>query len=92
MADVDRARVIAARAIVDAYYALDNPAGGTLHVVTDEGGVSDEIVKGSIEFAKRYSDDAGEAVGEMLLALPLEERKLVVADFDDPVLAELLAA
>jgi hypothetical protein len=85
-----RLTIKAARAVVTSYYASDNPTGGYLHVVTDEGSVQDQTIEDSMEEAKLYGDDVAVAIGEMLLAFPLDERRLICADFRDPELVALI--
>jgi hypothetical protein len=79
-----------ARAVVTSYYGQGNPTGGYLHVVVDDGNIDDENIEGCIEEAKTYGDDSAVAIGEMLLAFPLDERRLICADFRDPELVALI--
>jgi hypothetical protein len=85
--DVDRdpveLAVEAAHKLIVAYYAMDNPAGGSLHIVTDDFNIEDRSIRHCIEEAELEADPAEaelvEAIGELLLVLPLEHRARAVS-------------
>jgi hypothetical protein len=65
---------------VCAYYE-DNGAGGSLHVVLDDGNVDDCFVESCIEYAKENGDDVGVKLGEILLQMSKTQRnKLYMMD------------
>lgn len=65
--------VKALTACIVAYY-VDNPAGGSLHIVTDDYNFEDHNVQFCIDWARKEHDEIGEALGEALIALPMAER------------------
>jgi hypothetical protein len=86
-------RVLAARAIIVAYYQLPgNEVGGPLHVVTDDGNVDDHSIEFSIDIAEREGNETAVAVGKMLLAMAPDERTLAVAWYNNPDLLSLAEA
>lgn len=67
--------VPAVKPLIDWYYAqAGNGAGGSLHVVLDDGNVADSHVIFCIEWAKREGDKAGEIIGELLLLMSSTQR------------------
>jgi hypothetical protein len=84
-------RVLAARAIISAFYELpNNGTGGCLHVVTDDGNSDELNIKRAIETAELEQDSVARSVGEMLLALSPADRRLAVAFYNDPELVALV--
>lgn len=64
------------------YLDHDNPTGGYLHVVLDDGNVGDADVKFCLMEADRGGDDAAVALGWALLGLTEEERERVYEQYD----------
>lgn len=58
-----------------------NGAGGSLHIVLDDGNTEDDHVKWCIEHAKERGDVAGVELGEMLLRMSRTQRKKLSARF-----------
>lgn len=62
--------------VVEAYRALPgNSAGGSLHVVLDDGNVDDGSVQFCIEWADDAGDEDGVALGKVLLRMSKTQRK-----------------
>jgi hypothetical protein len=61
-------------ALCEAYY-VDNPSGGNLHVVLDEGGTSDEILYASLSHAILNGDLVGVAIAAEMLRMDEDDRK-----------------
>ena len=63
---------------VNAYYAMEgNGAGGSLHIVLDDGNVNDGHVQFCIEFAQERDDPDGVLLARVLLAMsPTQRLKL----------------
>lgn len=60
---------------IKSYYEdLDNPVGGSLHVVLDDYNYADSHIEYCIDYAVEQGDRAGEALGRKLLTLSIEER------------------
>jgi hypothetical protein len=71
--------VKAATECIVAYYAMDNPTGGALHVVTDDLNLSDRSIRFCLEGAEKEGDDVAAAIARLLLSLPLPERARAIA-------------
>jgi len=68
-------------AAANAYYAKDgNGAGGSLHVVLDDGNVETEHVRFCEEYAREREDWDGVILAQMLLTLTVEERERMYRD------------
>lgn len=66
--------------LVRAYYAKDgNGAGGSLHVVLDDGNVEDHFVEFCMEEARKMGDVAGVALAELLLGMSKTQRRKLMA-------------
>jgi hypothetical protein len=62
--------------LVAAFYALpENGAGGSLHVVLDDGNVADGHVEGCIEYAEKRGDAIGAALGRLLMLCSKTQRE-----------------
>ena len=60
------------------FYRKDgNGAGGSLHLVLDDGNVSDDNVKFCIDYAEKKGDTEGAALGRKLLELSIVDRYLL---------------
>lgn len=63
-------------AVREVYYeAFDNPTGGSLHVVLDDGNMRDSDLRFCIKCAARENDYLGVAIGKLLQELPEEYRE-----------------
>lgn len=61
--------------LIDAYYAMPgNGAGGSLHVVLDDGNYEREHVEFCRQYAAERNDLAGVQLADMLLSLTEDER------------------
>jgi hypothetical protein len=66
--------------LVREYYA-EHMAGGTLHIVLDDGNVDDSDVQFCLEYAQREGDEAGVRLAAILLRMSKTQRlKLYRAD------------
>ena len=63
--------------LIDAYYDLEG-AGGTLHVILDDGNYDDQCLNLCLEDAKKYNDYWGITIGNLLLEFTEEEREQIV--------------
>ena len=64
--------------LVTAYYAKPgNAAGGSLHLVLDDGNVQDEHVEFCRDYAAREGDEDGVALAELLLEMSVAQRERV---------------
>lgn len=52
---------------------------GSLHVAMSDGNLEDEDVRGCVRFAVDEGDEVGLELGEVLLALPVEQRRELYA-------------
>jgi hypothetical protein len=59
--------------IVREYYE-EHAAGGTLHIVLDDGNVDDSDVQFCIDYARRQGDNAGVFLGQILLRMSKTQR------------------
>lgn len=68
--------------IMRAYYAKpDNLAGGSLHIVLDDGNIETSSVEFCREYAHKNNDPDGVALAELLLKMSYTQRKkLYMAD------------
>jgi hypothetical protein len=57
-----------------------NPAGGVLHVVTDDGNLEDSHQRWCIKYAREDGDVFGEILGQLCVELSLEDREKVYHD------------
>lgn len=55
-------------------YLEDHPAGGQLHIVLADGGVSDHVIRHCIIQAKSANDIAALRIAKMLMRMPSQER------------------
>jgi hypothetical protein len=61
--------------LVRAYYAKEeNGAGGSLHIVLDDGNVEDSSVEFCIEEAEKRGDKDGVELGKILLRMSKTQR------------------
>ena len=61
--------------LINEYYEKDgNCAGGTLHVVLDDGNIETIFVKHAVEYARENNDEDGEKLGELLLKMSYTQR------------------
>lgn len=66
--------------LVRAYYALPlNGAGGSLHIVLDDGNVSDGDVEFCVARAEERGDEDGAALARVLLRMSKTQRRKLVA-------------
>lgn len=69
--------------LVKAYRDAGNHVGGSLHIVLDEGNVTDNDVRWCIRYARRFGDEAGAKLGEILLAMSKTQRSKLSNMFYD---------
>lgn len=55
-------------------YLEKNPAGGSLHIVLDDGNVEDSHVEFCIEYARQNGDIEGNRLGKILLGKSKSQR------------------
>jgi hypothetical protein len=55
-------------------YYKENGAGGSLHIVLDDGNVEDSSVQFCIDYAKKNGDEVGVKLGEILLTMSKTQR------------------
>lgn len=68
-------------ALIKFYYeVMDNPTGGNLHIVLDDGNLEDGHITFCRDQASAAKDYVGEALASMLLDLSEEEREQVCAE------------
>ena len=60
-------------------YYQDNLAGGSLHIVLDDGNVDDEDVETCIKWARENNDERGEILGRVLLRMSRTQRRKLYA-------------
>lgn len=61
--------------LVDAFYQLaGNGAGGSLHIVLDDGNVGDSSVEFCVEYARQAEDRVGEHLAMVLLRMSKTQR------------------
>ena len=61
--------------LVKEYYEKDgNCAGGSLHVVLDDGNTEKIFVEGCVEWAKENNDEDGEKLAQLLLMMSKTQR------------------
>lgn len=65
--------------VVEYYRLPGNGAGGSLHIVLDEGNVSDDNVRFCIGWARDHGDDAGVQLAEVLLRMSRTQRRKLYA-------------
>ena len=56
-------------------YLETHPAGGSLHIVLDDGNNSDKDIEFCIRWAMERGDIAGEFIGKRLLDVAYEDRE-----------------
>lgn len=66
-------------------YHKDNPSWGSLHIVLDDGNVSDGNVEYAIRWAQEEGDTEGEALGRILLTMSPTQRSKMGIIFPWPV-------
>ena len=59
--------------LIESYYRF-NPAGGTLHLVLDEGEVEDSSIDVCMELIREEQDYVAEAIAQMLYEFTEDER------------------
>lgn len=64
----------AAHRLIVAYCAMFGETGANLHTVVDDFGISDDNVRWVTDYARQQGDESAEAIGELLLSLPMEHR------------------
>ena len=63
------------KALIEFYYTLpDHGAGGTLHIVVDDGNCDDASVDFCVGFARKEGDSLGEFIALALMPLSEDER------------------
>lgn len=62
--------------VIEAFseYQLEHPSWGSLHVVLEEGNVSNQCVQGALEYAQRTGDATGMILASMLLLMSKSQR------------------
>ena len=61
--------------LVKAHYRKEgNGVGGSLHIVLDDGNVSDDNVRFCIQWAKELGDEDGVALAELLMRMSRTQR------------------
>ncbi len=68
-----RPRVSDVLPLVESYYA-DNPTGGSLHIVLDDGNLADHHVKFCRDVARERGDDRGVQIAEAMLMMTRTQR------------------
>lgn len=68
--------------VVRDYYLPDNPTGGCLHVVLDDGNLEDADIYGCIAFAEQEGDATAVSLARMLLELTADEREELYDKYD----------
>jgi len=58
-----------------------NDAGGSLHIVLDDGNISDDDVTFCINYAKKKGDTKGVELAEILLRMSKTQRRKLAALF-----------
>lgn len=62
--------------LVREYYARPgNGAGGSLHIVLDDGNISDDHVRFCIKWAEERGDTSGVELGNLILRMSKTQRK-----------------
>lgn len=64
-------------ALIDAYY-IDNPCGGTLHIVLDEGSVEDRSIQFCLGYCMSEGDYVAVAIALELLRRDQEQRDYLI--------------
>lgn len=62
--------------LVKEYYK-DNPTGGCLHIVLDDGNIEDSHVKYCLEYSKEKNDLRAIKLSELLLQMSKTQRKKI---------------
>lgn len=76
MYPAERPSVLDVHPLVKAYYARPgNGVGGSLHLVLDDGNVSDDDVRFCIRAARDRADIHGYQIGVLLLSMSRTQRK-----------------
>lgn len=68
------------RRIINYYVQENNEAGGSLHIVLDDGNLEDVSIEYCIGYASRANDSEGVAIGNMLLGISLKDRQELYDD------------
>jgi len=63
------------------YEKCGNSSGGSLHIVLDDGNVSDHNVRYCREYAIKNGDADGVVLADALLYLSIEQRRKVYAQY-----------
>lgn len=58
-------------------YYKDNHIGGCLHIVLDDGNISDSDVKYCLEYSKQQNDSRAIKLAELLLQMSKTQRKKI---------------
>ena len=62
--------------LIRAYYTKpENAVGGSLHIVLEDGNVSDGNVESCLEYAREHNDRDGEALAGLLLQMSKTQRR-----------------
>lgn len=76
MSDHEKPTVPEVLPLVQAYYAMPgNSAGGSLHLVLDDGNVEDSSVAVCLRYAQEHDDEAGVELATLLLKMSKTQRK-----------------
>lgn len=74
LADPNKPNVPTVQPLVDAYYALGNWAGGSLHIALEDCNVKDRDVQWCVENAEKDGDCYGVLLGKVLLRMSKTQR------------------
>jgi hypothetical protein len=75
-AELRSGALVEVKALVELFYTFpNNGAGGSLHIVLDDGNTGRDSVEYCLTYAQREGDACGEALAKLLLALTEEERE-----------------
>jgi len=67
-------------ALVKEYYS-ENGAGGSLHIVLDDGNLEDSHVDWCSGYASGANDEAGSQIGELMRSMTMEQRQKVYENY-----------
>lgn len=63
--------------LIEKYYE-ENPAGGTLHIVLDDGNYGESFVKYCMDYAIGQNDYWGEHIAALLLGFTEDEQEQII--------------
>lgn len=62
--------------LAKAYYSIpENRAGGSLHIVLDDGNIDDDDIRHCLDYARAEGDCAGVSLAEQLLKVSKNQRR-----------------